>query len=1175
MMLRKDDTSATIRFRQALSRPEAQLTASIAAALGLSSEVRYGLAILRTSLRSKDVLARQTDTGLHVYEDLEDFQALKTVGPPHEQEGWLACRRSDLDSNAGDSVVGYVGLVGRTIFLAVHDSAVEGTLPPFPGDSARLPRNAFTELAIAVALAGQISDFYAPSIDRWLRSHEHGYRLQAAIRRNIPEVRFWENGQVVDLSAQGDVVMAVRGSSAVSSVASNKEAALEKALNALGAGNWPRASHELPLGLSRIPHGRGFLQEIELVEHEAAAVRTLLREFGLGVPYPDLASRAAELCVRVPGPKGGSRTFAELTKKQRVASIRALLRNERSLAYWQHGWWVQRLYTSLTIDRVKGHNLQFDSERRMRYADTRFEAPYPDDAFGVVDDDWKRIWARLDDEAARRRRSRERGAANSRRPASSAFVGVARWVATIGSREQEHLFAPETPTAYRLRLREPEVRGAGRREGVIVGTFRRIPFERSAGEGLLRRLREIADPIAPHTVELSYDPSHELNAELDGARLVAKDARAAADRWDRAFESETDPDEQEHARTKARHHRARVRAALETVARLEEELSLQQPPDETVEETATITLPALVADALATSDGMVEPAVRKGLRLLDVLDSMRAVPDDRNDPQSWWTFTATAQIDLASGEKLPVEFSWRIASSHKTTGNAALRSMAVRRWASGKTIQDVAEHLGTTEGGVRALLNSQLAKAGVRHRGLRSAALACPIVETRQVLGAMMLDDPGLAAHSPHRWRSHVASVYCVEGPLTDGRWGSWWCRPNLGERRRIIAELEVAGPNGIDIDALARRADTTPARVRQDIRKANIAVSTGRLVRLRRCGHDRCNGVLARHLPTPETGRNGMICTTCYRTDAGVAAPADYLLPWTTEGTETFLGVAPTAIGRVQPDERRVAIGEASQLLGLQPWVLRGLADAGEVPSVRGSGPRGGGRLFVLRHLRAIPESQLRIWRSRTPHSQHGATKVTVAEAAARLGVAEHHIATLVRGGVINWERVDGRRVLEVAELDGVADDDLLGLDGDHVLIGEVAKHAGLHQTVVRHLTDEGKIRSVRHRSGTRYYKLQEAIADIEGLGIRPGDDLILIGQAARILGESTHWVRRKSDEGEIPVACVINGTRRYNRSTIESIGRSRASLQEAGEQSGDEGLPTRPGGVERQEPLQDLQSG
>src|SRR5581483_7167502 len=433
----------TAYLRSALTKGT-PLVEALALALHLETGRRYKLGVIRTSLRSAEVLERQAETGINVFSHLPDFQALGAVSDLENDPQWVTVRYCDLATGAGKGVVGYIGLVGETIFVAVHDSAVAGTLPPFPGDVAGLGRNAFTELTLTVALAGQITDFFAPTRERWWRSDQHGHRLLNGLTLNLPGVTIWDGLQPVDLSAAGSIGMAVNGSVSSSKAAGNKESALEKALNDLRDGRWPHASHFLPLGLRRVPKaGRGLSLQVELVDKEVAAVRTLLPMLAKGSSFADIGRKAAELGVPVPGPNGHSTTFADLPDDRLTATTKTLLA-EKALSYWETGAWVHRSYTALTLDRVGGHKLEYDVTRRKRYKDTLLDKfPFPEGGFGLDAEGWAKVHERLKRESSAR--SRRRGAALGRGDRRSAFSGVSRWVVAEDNEEEaEFLFAPET-----------------------------------------------------------------------------------------------------------------------------------------------------------------------------------------------------------------------------------------------------------------------------------------------------------------------------------------------------------------------------------------------------------------------------------------------------------------------------------------------------------------------------------------------------------------------------------------------------------------------------------------------------------------------------------------------------------------------------------------------------------
>jgi hypothetical protein len=839
--------TATNRFQKALH--QSPILDAIRIALDLDPARRYDMAIIRVSVRSAERLDRQEETGLQVFGHLPDFAAFGMRTKIDQDQSFVTIRYRDLDSRAGTGAVGWVGLVGNTLFLAVHDSAAIGTLPAVSDDPAQLARNAFTEAAIVVGLAGSILNLYVPFRTRWWRDTSFALRLLHALRSNLTHLRMWEESGEVDITPAGEIIENFKGGTAAQQVSQNKISAFEKNMQSMEAGRWPRADHELPTGLQRCPrpgHSKPST-EVELVADEVTAIRTLLKSLATGQSWAEIGRQAAAVELQMRGPVGIGRTYADIRPAELGSRARALF-SAKALNYYEHGSFTQRCTTSLPMDRIVGHELSFDPITRKRFKDVVCDKfPFPESGFADPDE-WQRIRVRFAEEAEFR--SRRGGGANHERTVGSAFTGVAAQLATSGEETVEHLFSPETSTAYRLRVRPPEHRGARNREGQAVATFRKVVFDRAAGYALLTTLESIADPIAPFVVEDPSDPLAAMRlaiAELESDRHKAD---AAASNWDEAFETENDPAERTFLRTKAKEARDssrsitnKIDAALDALRTAENDLE----PVETNGD-ADLTLPVLVADGLLNSDGMPPVQIRDGLRRIGLLDTLHCTPSTTDQPIEWWTFTAVADIEMLDGtiRQLPVQ--WTVPASGKATGALAGSSPAfIAAWADGLDLVSAAAVAGLKTDLAAYHLRAKIRRSGVPRRGLRTAARHVAVAQTRQVIAARLLNDPSMAKDVSEPWAAHIEDVYWNnETPKR----GTYWCPRDLTVARQILSDIVSNGSAGVDADALGRRRGLSTETTYRIIGRYHLADRDGRRVRPRACIQDRCNGVLG-HLST------------------------------------------------------------------------------------------------------------------------------------------------------------------------------------------------------------------------------------------------------------------------------------------------------------------------------------
>jgi hypothetical protein len=1132
-------TTATERFRRAAHRTG--LVDAIRVALGLSEDRRYDLGIVRVSVSNTERLERQEEAGLRIFQNLADWHAFGQRSQLDQARDFISLRCCDLDARAGKVALGTVGLIGETVFLAVHASATQGSLPPAAGDVADLERNAFTEAAIAVGLAAQVQTLYVPFRSRWWRSELYATRLKSALVRNLPDVKFIEGTGEVDLTPAGELIESVKGGAAAQQASQNKIHALEKALTSLEEGRWPRADHELPTGLRRKPQaGRiRWSDEVELVPEEVDAMRELLAMFGKGRPIREIGGRAQALELQLRGALGLGRTYADVHPNDLGQRTMSLF-SDKALHYYEHGWWTQRLSTSLAVDKVPGHVLAFDTSNRQRYKEVVCDKfPFPDEGF-ADEATWQAIHARL--EAQQADRARRRGGASHERVVGAAFTGVSAQIVTAedGS-EVEHLFASESPTAYRLRVRGPELRGARNREGEAVATFRKVIFDRAAGRALLSALEAITDPIAPIVCEDPTDPLATLRAELASLEGDRDRADAAARRWDSLFESEEDPSERAHLHDKAKQARARSRsltaeidAAVASLESTQHEVVALDSHDD-----ADVTLPVLVADGLLASDGSPPVQIRDGLRRLGVHETLRCTPETKQ----WWSFNATAVLDMVDGTTRHLPLSWSAPSSADSSGVLAGSSPAlIVHWAAGLTIEDAADLAGLDHGAAQRHLRRKFGSRTmvdvesrrIKRRGLLSAALHLPVAETRQVIASRVLDDAELAANVPEHWRRHIEDTYFTAEP---SKWGSFWCPPELAVPRQILADLTNSGPDGIDAEAIARRHGLRTEDVRRMIRQHDLGHRHGRRIRPRSCSQPSCNGVLGHLLPTPETRPHGLICTSCWHTESGVLVPAGYLEHHTWDGTTTSIAPPPAPLGRIDDHDRRLTSQGAADRLGISAWLGRELADHGEIACIRGNGGYGGGRLFTIQAVDELDRERGDELRARCVSASDELGLVTQ-RAAAYLDTSPHGIKQLIRAGCLRHTTdASGHRRFRTEDLDSVPAEAIRLYASDLVSLQDVAEAAGLANEVITSLAQHDMIPHHVSTNGRRRFSLPEALAAIDELNLFPGDEILTIGEAADLLGVSQIVLRARSDDGTVPTAYRTGGTRRYRLRDIERV--------------------------------------
>lgn len=1106
--------------------------------LQLEDGLDYDVGVVRVSKKGNfQALEDQQDTGVNVFDDNADFQALAGMEDVRER-GWLPVTYGDVGgTRLRRTVFAWVGVVGRTIFIAAADTVAQANLPPDKDDIQGVGRNGYVELIIACARAGNARNVRLPFLSRMWRNDLWPEMLMASINRHLPGCTVWNGRRKLATYGSEKLVTNVEGRQAASYVEVFKEQVFEKGVRHISAGGqWDRRESELPLGLERerVVQSDGTVKKsLVVIESEWREVAgEALKKRAAGESYQAIGRFLAAKRVPMPGTLARGRTFADYSSNNARTTGTKTIFSGRRLDYYRTGEWDELRTVDLPNEEIRGIKLGFDPETGRRTTTVRVTMPWRP---FLTDSEWAAFDA-VEAADADRRVSGAAAHDRSRSDLVSPFQGVSRYVDADDG--LEHVLVPDSPTAYRWRTREPLNRGWHNDEGTITATLRRTLFHARFGAAFLDALRGIEQLAPAASRQADDEPLAEAQREiarLEGDIALQTSIIADADEERRLAKLAGDADEVTRQRKRcstARHARNSLEGAL---AAARDQLSATA--DEIIETVEThdadIAEAVLVASLLLDGDKTYEPIVLETLRDYGVLETLRLT---RTGPQMVRA-TATARVPLLDGTRHAVTMTWETPDSHDMTGDAALVPAMVRLWAAGHGEDEIAVRFpGHDADRVRRRLREALKRGGVATRALRTAAIKCPVLATRAVIAAVVLDDAQLAAPFASDYRAQVEAAYFGDTPSSTSTWAD---TATLREVRRVLDVLAVDHDGlGANADLLARNAGVTQALVRSFARDGLLEKVGPLALRAKRCT---CGGLLTIYLPAPETG-SGLICGHCWRAEGLAAAlPGDYAEPWvrTTAGDHAIDVHQAVTPAKPQRD-RLLTTTESAHRLGISADGVRRLDRDGELAPTTRHGSNGG-RLYAAAALDAVRPETLASWQARfgpsdddgllatadvaallectpalvrdmrqagilvpaatTPggHARYRREDVNVIDrdgirayelteigaAAEAVGLPTHTLRDLSNDGLVpcNWTVMGSRRFDIDAIKAALQELDLLGSPTNPIVsIGELAAHPDvrLPTALLRRLTDDGIIRSAGRLGGKRRYRLQDALEDL-----------------------------------------------------------------------------------------------
>ena len=580
------------------------------------------------------------------------------------------------------------------------------------------------------------------------------------------------------------------------------------------------------------------------------------------------------------------------------------------------------------------------------------------------------------------------------------------------------------------------------------------------------------------------------------------------------------------AAEQAGHRQARLRLELEQ--------AIAEPP----QDLADLTTPLAVGVALMRWDGQEDRELKNALRALCLVENMKGAYDPHSGQIEMVTGLEVVLEDGRVGT-VPVQVRMPNTSNKRPIGVADSRLVSL--WAQGSALGDLAVAYGRTERWVRHAIYRWLAARGTRT--MAPALVDNQVLVTRQAVVATL--EPKLM-RMPNRMsngeRLTRATIELLVAPYLNDAAGSWGCWTGYSHARdrRLINVLRAAGGQA-DVLALAEAAGADPSRLSKPFgnRPALTTTPGFAMRRLRECPHPDCASKWASHvLYVPETAQFGVLCPGCLRfpdvTYKDAPLPLEYATKWDralVDGREITLRAAAADLRLPQPAVARVAgdlirAVDVARILGVQVGTVAPLRNRGVLPE-------------------SLVVGNVRLWRRSTCEA-HAAQRSTVAstaikdgnlspaQAATRLGVAEHRVRQYVEEGLLAYRRL-GRgpssrvriKPSVVAAFTPPAGDLLVAMT-----VADVCRRSGRSRAVVLEAMGTGELGSVPSTSGQARVLPQQydawssrlvpvttrppALPDSAGT-VRPDDGRLSVSATAAALGLSPKQVRRLAEKGEL----------------------------------------------------------
>lgn len=1114
---------------------------------------------LRVSANNRETLAANAQRAEKKMDRRPSVKALADIGgidamtastpegvALRKEKGILEVRRRDVHPSADkptlviawlwpvkDPVTGCVDLL-----LAIADTAAESTLRV---DHDPLPRNAASELMVAVLMHPNIVAMHMADWDRWVRSIAHGTRVWDAARRG--GCRLWEGDHEVDLYSVGGAYETQNKS--IGTAATRDTIRRQTTTGVLSRFDmhevsWPYQTANAPLGYTvagrRTNAVHGACRKFAVLvkdEKNAAGWLAFFRAWLSGETLRAASEKLVEHHVECRGVKQAGLTYDRCSKDtvyraaQTHTSARhyALLRDKRYRAK------VGVPVASKPGERWEGYEVDH-LDLAFEYGCIDVDVALPAHDIALTDeefDEWKRLLSV--------RTSRER---TTDQPVK-ALTGAATWRDGVHDYKLTAQGGNSKWTYYQVRRRPLEQsylldeasgtkteRGWQTLEGDLVLSARAADVEAALGRGIVAGAISILKNEATLEVATREKRDEAEDESRRAARLeelgvlvsrAQEDADDAADVIILRGESENRRDRAEDARTT---HEALV---AERDRLLQASRSREGVRSADVEGTAEVDVASLasVAGLLLSADGESMPRILNDAVRTITNKTLRVIADPSQTGIAY--VIATIHWPSLSGETLTfnVREIITLASANGTKGTKDIGGVAVRLiMCEGRTVDEAVAAIGGTTSRARVIAKAQAhlqtLGMGGTHNWRRRAILDCPLEETKSIVWSLLTGEPIRTGAEP-AFVELLRKTYLTRagGPPWKGVWAreARLARIALGIFAAKLGRGEDLA-EGILVDELARQmgCSTREAMLLAGGPSAGIRYrhvlenheGDGRVLRPRQCSE--CSGWLLHVIRVPETTFcGGLVCATCHGLADGTPVPSGYLGLWDGPGGHQ---------GRIDQGEgsrmgsfsdykaphdpipgraRLIKIGEAARLTGLHPATLRRWVQVGWITSHRAGGQSA--RYFDREDL--IRVAQERAVGRNAPRSKNEARA---------------------------WpELLD----------DPAIPDGYLTLEQAAALLS-----VGIHDMRDKCLEtpwDEGPLpyRRIPRRGTPAVVVAQGDVENLDQVWVASHQrDLLLIGAAARLAGVGAGALRRATDRKELAVLVTGGETRRYRNDDV-----------------------------------------
>jgi len=947
-----------------------------------------------------------------------------------------------------------------------------------PNDVDGAGKNLFSELIrmIVVAYDQQILDLMFSRWDRASRSRHWGL-LEDSLKRRAHRLNTWVDGTKLQWdSASAVLVNAVGAGTGQAASVTFKTSCFGGLCSALNADRWPHPMFSAPLGLHRPGTGKPASRPVLWDAHLAGAVGYVLFRWGSGDSVATIAAEAATL--RLPLERKGTPFHLRCDENQQNC-VRLRLREAQTLTLYRTGRMTHRIVSNQAgISEIEGWPLSFATEPDTQWHHP-FGKAAPKDLYYHGYRDFVLEWGKpgplaLTEDGQITAFSVGTIPVGPADPDDDGANGPEAalgfgWTAAFWDKIERRCAELTDSQIARPRAAKGTTRLFTDRAWNADGYDWRMLAHQAATLAAQRRPENTQDSwehlvtcpdliLIQQYAELQRDFLFGLEAQtipLDVDRVTSNaNTRLARLRARRKVARQGADD----LRTKA----TGLRATAGAVA------TWGLPPDIAASQIAAYGRDAASADAeaLTVTEGLgkldvkiAEAELQASAQTADVTESATltgvllagvAAGQTRYDTVVQEAINeVTAQFSLQphpddpTRAVLAVQFALPLSNGDTATGRATREFDNERRWGTTREKYESVEALGlslarrrlkdavpladllndpkltgiaTTPYRTLTHLRGYLQRHGIRARGARSAAAACPVPETTLAIWSAISGDSDVARHLDPAFLKHIHATY-----LPGSQHANTWVGREVRLARRLLAALlTVPDPrSGAAIEDLLRVTGLTRTQIGALVR-AGLATRhpwNPEVILALTCPH--CDGLASHYLPVPETladGLPGLLCPDCLRLpdpSKTFVLPDGYRRYWQNASAPALhhLATGPgTLIGhkadyqpssRLSHTDRPLNVREAAEYLRISPPAVRNWHNEGFLEARRITGV--GKRVFqqVDLDLPAVQE-RAREWQALfgAPAPRHHL--ISLRDAATRLNVKEKSVRQAVRQGLL-----------------------------------------------------------------------------------------------------------------------------------------------------------------------------